>query len=80
MKSEQQDCSAGVYEWGACSRYYNSRTNTDRWTDRVDTIGHQYVLPEETQIDRYSGYNRTTVYVVMNGEHFYILPRENTDR
>jgi hypothetical protein len=40
VKSEQQDCSAGVYEWGAC-RYYNSRRNTDRWTDRVDTIGHR---------------------------------------
>jgi hypothetical protein len=47
VKSEQQDCSAGLYEWGACM-YYSSRRNTDRWTDRVDTIGHQYVLPEET--------------------------------
>jgi hypothetical protein len=40
VKSEQQDCSAGVYEWGDC-RYYYSRRNTDRWTDRVDTIGLQ---------------------------------------
>ncbi len=29
---------------------------------------------QRKQIDRYSGYNRTTVDVVMNGEHFYILP------
>ncbi len=37
-------------------------------------MGHQYVLPEETQIDRYSGYNRTTVDLVLNVEH--VLPVE----